>query len=210
MKILKSYDANFVFLGSRNFVHGTSIISGLFEAIHEWSLGQAEKIQSNFHKALHSQGRYDLLAARSSKVVLEKGYTAIFRVEFRQGMFLVGLKERPESVTTSTPYDEDELIKSYEITKENASATLLIPADKPLINAIVALNKKLLLSILPTEGYGRWFLARLDLELRKIDLSDAKLLNVQMINNMLAMHAKSSVKLENETIGDIYFSRRQT
>jgi hypothetical protein len=210
MEILKSYDANFGFLGSRNFVHGTSIISGLFEAINEWSLGPAEKIQSNFHTALHSQGRYDLLAARISKVVLGKGYTAIFRVESRQGKFLVGLKERTESVTTSTPYDEDELIKSYEIKTENASATLLISADKPLINAIVALNKKLLLSILPTEGYERWFLARLDLELKKVKLSDAKLLEVQMINSMLAMHAKSSVKLGNQTIGDIYFSRRKT
>lgn len=209
MNILQSYDANFVRLGSRSYVHGSSMTHSLLEAINTWSLGPIERLTATFHSILKEQGRYDLFRDFKSKQLVEKGYIVLFHLQCGKDKFLVGLKGRGLPVPVSVPYDEEEMIASCEISGAHKAASLLIHPGNPIVNFVIALNKKLLLSTLPTEGYSQWFLARYDLELRKTEFIEPELLNLEVANIIGGTNAKSLIKFGGEPIGSIYFSRKR-
>jgi len=207
MDILKSYDANFVFLGSRRYVHGTSMTYGLLEAVKSWSLGPVERVQANAHSLLKEQGRYDLIREASGKQCVERDYNMMFHVQCGSQNFFVGLKGRGEPVLDSEPYDEGKLIEDCEIIKNRKLARLTLYPEALLINIIITLNKKLLLSIFSIEGYGQWFLARYDLDLKKMHLFEPTLLEIKLVGNIGASNTNSAIILGGEPIGSIYFSR---
>jgi hypothetical protein len=180
----------------------------LLEAANTWALGTVERLAATFHSILRDQGRYDLFRDPKSRHLVEKGYIVLFHLQCGKDNFLVGLKGRGQPVPVSVPYDEEEMIASCEISEANKAASVLINPGNPIVNFIIALNKKLLLSILPTEGYSQWFLARYDLELRKTEFIEPKLLNLEVASIIGVKNAKSLIKLGSEPIGSIYFSRK--
>jgi hypothetical protein len=208
MDILKSYDANFVRLGSRGYVHGSSMTHSLLEVANTWALGPVERLRATFHSILKEQGRYDLFRDPKPKHLVKKGYIVLFHLQCEKDEFLVGIKGRGQPVSVSVPYDEEEMIASCEISGAHKAASILIHPGNPIVNFIIALNKKLLLSILPTEGYSQWFLARYDFELRKTEFIEPKLLNLEVASIIGLTNAKSLIKLGSEPIGSIYFSRK--
>ncbi|MBC2694684.1 MAG: hypothetical protein HF982_05305 [Desulfobacteraceae bacterium] len=207
MDITKSYDANFVFLENRSYVHVSSMTHGLFEAVKSWSLGHVERVQVNVHSLLKEQGRYDLFHSESGKEHVKKEYNAIFRLQCGRNVYFVGLQGRGEPVVVSEPYDEKKLIAGCEIIKDRKSATLMLHPDALVINIIIALNKKLVYTLFPSEGYGQWFLARYDLDLRKTRLIEPALLEIEVVGNIGATNTNSAIRLDGESIGSIYFSR---
>jgi len=208
MDILKSYDANFVFLGQRHYIHGSSMTHGLFEAVKSWSLGSVERVQVNVRSLLKEQGRYELFHSENGKEYMEKEYNTIIRVQCGKDIYAVGLKGRGEPVMVAEPYDEEALIADCKIIKDSKAATLLLlHLDAPVINIIIALNKKLVQTLFPSEGYGQWFLARYDLIWEKIPLIEPALLEIEVVGNIGASNTNSAIRLSGEPIGSIYFSR---
>lgn len=207
MDILKSYDANFIFLGHRRYVHGSSMTHGLFEAIESWSMMPIERVQLNIRSLLKEQGTYDLFPGESEKQHVEKEYNAMFSIQCGRGAFFVGLKGRGEPVSVSEPYNERRLIADCEIRKDRKSATLILYPEPPVINIIIALNKKLVHTLFPSEGYGQWFLSRYDLDLNKTCLPEPALLEIEVVGYIGASNTNSALKLDGQPIGSIYFSR---
>jgi len=207
MDILNSYDANFVLLGSRRYVQGSSMTYGLLEALKSWSLGPVKRVRANIRSILKEQGRYDLIRDTSAKQLIERDYNVMFHVRCGSQDFFVGLKGRVEPVSASEPYDEVKLIEDCEIIKDSKSARLTLYPEAPLINIIITLNKKLLLSIFSTEGYGQWFLSRYDLDLKKTHLLEPTLLEIEVVGNIGATNTNSAIRLSGQSIGSIYFSR---
>jgi len=207
MNILKSYDAKFTFLGHRPYVHGSSMTHGLFEAVEHWSLGSVERVQFSARSLLKEQGVYDLFHSESGQEHVKKEYNAIFRLQCGEDVFFVGLKGRGEPVLVSEPYNEEKLIADCEILKDSKSTTLILHPDALVINIIITLNKKLVSTLFPSEGYGQWFLARYDLVWEKIRLIESALLEIEVIGNIGASNTNSSIRLSGEPIGSIYFSR---
>lgn len=207
MDILKSYDAKFVFLGQRRYIHGSSMTHKLVEAVEHWSLGSVERVQVNVRSLLKEQGRYDLFHSENGKEYLEKEYNTIFRVQCGKDIYAVGLKGRGEPVVVSEPYDEEKLITGCEIIKDYKSATLMLHPDALAINIIIALNKKLVSTLFPSEGYGQWFLARYDLVWEKIRLIESALLEIEVVGNIGASNTNSTIRLGGKPVGSIYFSR---
>jgi len=207
MDISKSYDANFVFLEHRTYIQGSSMTHGLFEAVKSWSLGTVKRLQLNVRALLKEQGRYDLFCNASEKHSVEKEYNAMFRLQCGEDVFFVGLKGREKTVSVYEPYDEEKLIADCQIHKDSKSATLILHTDALVINIIIALNKKLVSTLFPSEGYGQWFLARYDLIWEKIHLIEQVLLEIEVVGNIGASNTKSAIRLGGESIGSIYFSR---
>jgi hypothetical protein len=207
MDILKSYDANFVFLENRSYIHGSSMTHGLFEAVKNWSLGPVERVQVNVRSLLKEQGTYDLFHSKSGKEHVEKDYNAVFRLQCSKDVYFVGLKGRGEAVAVSEPYDEEALIADCKIIKDSKSATLMLHPDALLINIIIALNKKLVYALFPSEGYDQWFLARYDLVWEKIRPIESALLEIKVVANIGASNTNSAITLGGESVGSIYFSR---
>jgi hypothetical protein len=206
--ILKSYDANFVFLGQRRYVHGSSMTHGLFEAFKNWSLGPIQRLQAQVRSFLKEQGRYDLFCSENGERSLGQEYNTIFRVQCAKNIYAVGLRGRGESVMLSEPYAEEALIEDYKILKDSKSATLLLQPNALVVNVIIVLNKKLVSAIFPSEGYGQWFLARYDLVWDKIRLIEQELLEIELVGNIGASNTNSAIRLGGEKIGSIYFSRK--
>lgn len=207
MDIMKSYDANFVFLEHRSYIHGSSMTHGLFEAVENWSLGTVKRLQLNVRSLLKEQGSYDLFCDANEKHSIEKEYNAMFHLQCGEDVFFVGLKGREEPVTVSEPYDEEALIADCEILKDFKSATLMLHPDALAINIIIALNNKLVSTLFPSEGYGQWFLARYDLVWEKIRLIESALLEIKVVGNIGASNTNSAIRLGGESVGSIYFSR---
>ena len=207
MDITKSYDANFVFLENRSYVHGSSMTHGLFEAVKSWSLGPVGRVQVNVRSLLKEQGRYDLFRSENGKEHVKKEYNAMFRLQCGRNVYFVGLKGRGKPVVVSEPYDEEKLIAGCEIIKDRKSATLMLHPDALAINIIIALNKKLVYALFSSEGYGQWFLARYDLACEKIHLIEPALLQIVLVGSIGASNTNSVISLGGEPIGSIYFSR---
>jgi len=207
MDILKSYDAKFVFLEHRSYVQGSSMTHGLFEAAKSWSLGSVKQLQLNVRSLLKEQGRYDLFSNDNNKPIIKKEYNAMFRLQCGEDVFFVGLKGREEPVLISEPYDEEKLIADCKILKDSKSAALMLYPDALVINIIIALNKKLVSTLFPSEGYGQWFLVRFDLVSEKIRLIEPALLEIEVVGNIGASNTNSTIRLDGESIGSIYFSR---
>ena len=209
MDILKSYDANFVFLEHRRYIQGSSMTHGLFEAVESWSLGPVERVQVNVRSLLKEHGTYDLFYSERGKGDVGKEYNATFRVQCGKDMYAVGLKGRGEPVVVSEPYDEDKLIAGCKIIKEHKSATLMLHPDALVINIIIALNKKLVYTLFSSEGYGQWFLARYDLVWKKLRPIKPALLEIKVVGSIGASSTNSAIRLGGESIGSIYFSRKK-
>jgi len=94
MDILKSYNAKFVFLGQRNYVHGTSMTHGLFEAVKSWSLGSVGRVQLNVYSLLKEQGRFSLFDSGSGEASVKKEYQAMFRLQCENDDYIVELAGR--------------------------------------------------------------------------------------------------------------------
>ena len=208
MDILKSYDAKFVFLGQRNYIQGSTMTHALFEAAESWSLGSVERVQLNVHSLLKEQGRYNLYRNGRWKGQVKKEYNAIFRLQCNSHVYLVELKGRGENVTVSLPYDEEKLIANCEIIKHRKSATLIMHPNALIVNAIIALNKKLVNTLFPSERFGQWFLTRYDLAWEKMSLMAPALLEIEVVGNIGASNTNSAIRLVGEPIGSIYFSRK--
>ena len=207
MDILKSYDANFVFLEHRSYIQGSSMTHGLLEAVKSWSLGSVKQLQLNVLSLLKEQGRYDLFYSESGKEHVKKEYNAIFRLRCGEDVFFIGLKGQGKPVLVSEPYNEEKLIVDCEILKDSKSAMLMLYPDALVINTIIALNKKLVSTLFPSEGYGQWFLARYDLLWEKIRPIDSALLEIKVVANIGASNTNSAIRLGGESVGSIYFSR---
>jgi hypothetical protein len=180
----------------------------LLEAVNTWAFGPVERLRADFHSTLKEQGRYDLFRDTKSKHLMEKGYIVLFHLQCGKNAYLVGLKGRGKPVQESVPYDEEEMIKSCEILKAHNTASVLVYPRNPIINFVIALNKKLLQTCLPKKGYSQWFLSRYDLNLKKTELVQPKLLFLEVAGIIGLTNAKTLIKLGNEYIGSIYFSRK--
>ena len=207
MSALKSYEKRFVYLEQRQYVHGTSMSSGLFETVALWDLGAIEKIQMNIHSSLTEHGRYDLYPINDKPHLSEKGYNALFRLACDTGTYVVGLKGNGERVSDRRPYDEDSLVNGYHVVQANKSAVFKLNTKLPLLNVLIALNKKLVNRLFPAEGYGQWFLSRYDLDWAEACRNIPETLEIKIAGNIGLGHTFSTIIMGETTMGSIYFSR---
>ncbi len=207
MDILKSYDATFVFLGQRNYIQGSSMTHGLFEAVENWSLGSVERVQLNVHSLLKEQGRYNLFHSEWEQASVKKEYNAIFRLQCKNNDYLVELKGRGKPVIFSEPYDEEKMIADCEIIKHRKSAALILNPNTLVINAIIALNKKLVNTLFPSEEYSQCSWPDM-IWLGTSGLTSPALLGIEVVGNIGASNTNSAIRLAGEPVGSVYFSRK--
>jgi len=207
MKILKSRNANFNFLGARHYVQGATLIEGLLAALAYWGIGPVDRIQGNFRILLTEDGRYDLLDGNETQDATIENYNVLFHIRCRESNFLVGLKGRGKPVTKSVPYDEEALISCSVINADQRSATVLISPGSPLINPLIALNKRLVSAVFPTQGFGQWFLSRYDIIFRRTRIEVPRRLGIRIIGSIGASNTVSAVDLDDDPVGTIHFSR---
>lgn len=207
MEMKEVFDINFVFLENRKYVHGTSMTNGLISSVNHWGLGSIEKLVASFHRRINEHGRYVLFKDAKITSLTEHGYCAVFNAYSGKDAYLIGLKGRGEPVVESVPYDEEGLIASCETLIDDKSVLLECEPPKPVLNVLIALNKKLHLALYPSGGFGRWYLAKFDLKWRPVVADVRKLLKVSILRNIKGLSSKSLVEINGEEAGYLYFAR---
>ena len=163
----------------------------------------------NIHSSLKEHGIYDLYPIDEKPHLSGKGYNTLFRLSCDAGTYVVGLKGNGSPVLTAQPYDEDRLVEGYHFIEAAKSAVLELQPKASLLNALIALNKKLVNGFFPSEGYGHWVLSRYELAWNSAHISHSEVLEVKIAGNIGLGHTHSTIKLGGASIGSIYFSRNQ-
>ena len=183
---------------------------GLMKAMDYWfSAQQIKKLSLFVHNPLREQGKYVLLSIDNKTIHIEQNCSAFFRLKGNHNTLEVALIGRGEPICASEPYDEEKLIKSYDIIKERKAALIELKGTTLSINIIIALNKKLVKFLFPTIEGPPWILSKYDLLWNKLMMNDCALLEIQLAGMIGQNNSKSELMLGEEKIGSIYFSRKK-
>ena len=205
----KSYQPDFHLLGKRKYVHGTSQTHVLMEALKSWNIQGIERVVGAFHEVLVTGGAYWLYFSKSEQIESGKKFTASYIVETMEpARYYIGFEPQGETVVESVPYDEDAIVSHGTILEDTRSATLACKPEFHLFNTIVALNKRLHLSILPRDKDTQWFFGNYELKWPNlINRGEADILEVTIQSAFNNNYTRSKVVLNGEAIGTVSFVR---
>jgi len=204
----KSFVSDFSYWGSRTYVHGSHMIYGLQDAVTAWQLGAIMNMSAQYRSKLESQGIYLLYENKDEWQSDQKQFCSSFDITTSAGHFFVGLTpDSSKAVAGRLPDNEDEIVASHTIDKETMIAAVIDYPEQLKVNAMIALHKKLLFALLPTEGYTPWLLGRLDLDLGRCAQAPGGTITVRLISNILNRAVRSAVSIDGQPVGEIYFNR---
>lgn len=204
MKIYTEFD----FLGSRTYIHSTSWLYKLLKLLkinnYISADNEIKKIDAVFRHKSDKQGYY----------IIDEEYEGnigtYFNISLADRKIKAFYAEDKETVTNRISYDEDALADKCNIYYDERKASVIIDNYDTIYNVIVALNKKLLLDILPKENYTSWSVGKFSIYWDIMHNNPiGKELSVNVTNNIDNMYVKSKIYLQNEAIGSIDYARNK-
>jgi hypothetical protein len=192
---------NFSFKGARNYVQGPDILDAWCDALAENGHRELANLDITFHRMVAHQ------AVAREVPGLEDGAeppNAMLRFMENEAQRTWILEETDEAITERGPYDEETLINASHL--EPAQQSIRVKPLQNYSNAeiVVALNKALLLKLLP-EAKGKWLFTRLQLarSFRHLTFSN---LEVRFLGHSNYRITRSRVFGDGEPLGSIFFS----
>lgn len=194
----KYWNLDLPYKGSRDYLHGTDIISKLLEEI-----GAVESIVFQFHKvAIHPlRACYiadsDIMRFRS---INNTCAIVVFTAPNKEKKVVALLEDEKQSVSSRIQYNEpeaimDSIVDGNSIAQKNNDCFTFF-------EQIVALNKELL-----NELFGRkeWLFTRLDLKEYPIKIDN---ISIEFVHEVGGSIYKSNMLSNNVLLGCIFFSPR--
>jgi hypothetical protein len=183
---------SFCFKGERNYIHGTDIVPGLFDAFTDEEISNIDIkfngiVQSNL-VLLEGTEQDD---AKVNARIMCDGTEKFFQ-----------LVESDQKVECRHGYDESLIISNTDLRLEDKSIDLKEITGFTFWENFVAMNKFLLQKVFPDEK-GKWYFTRLE-QTRVIDHD--VLITVKLIKNFNFRLTKSDILCGDEVIGSVYFS----
>ncbi len=201
------YDSNFSFWGQRSYVHGSHMIYELEKACEFWEIGKIQKLSASFKIPLEFQGRYHLFRDQIEYRNRVKDFCATFKFSANDIEYYSGIEAIMHSkVEKKIPDNEDVIVSGYKIDKINNKAILSEYPNPLLINAVIALNKKLVNKNSYNNKKKSWFMARIDLNLSECRDSEKVPIELQLIGIIGNKMALTKVYIGKKNVGDLYFN----
>ncbi|MAZ77369.1 MAG: hypothetical protein CMF39_01655 [Legionellaceae bacterium] len=203
----KIFNAEFVLLDKRDYVHATSMIEQLFKASVFWRLGSIRSYELKIHRPLYSQGKYLLLNESGDES--KHDVVASFNVTTDKEEYKIVLISTDQGELIRKEYDENGLVAKANYDPASRSIRLPVSGIKQFANIVISLNKALLSNACPGKN-GKWYCRRIKLDWSVVEgrLGVAEL--VLQLSKMLGDHdSKSNVMLDEINVGWVYFSRRK-
>jgi len=182
----------FCFKGSRNYVHGTDIVSKLLAQKSSKSLTRIDL-------------RFNGIATTGLMLVEEHSNPdAKVNVRWMENGELrtYQLIANGEEIDCRYEYEEDSILEKTTLDLDSQSVHLNEISGYSLCENFVALNKYLLNRLYPEEK-GKWYFTRL--ELSEI-YPEESLITVKFIKNFNFRLVKSEVLVNGNAIGSVYFT----
>lgn len=197
----------FKYKGGRDYVHGTDVFIQMIDGIKKKYDINDNKVDIDMSIYKVTKNCVDIYEVSNSKIDLKPNI--VFNItdnnNVKETFFLV---ENDEPVTERYEYPEDKIISSANFDAGTKTISTLGLGDFDFIENVVALNKGLL-------GYlyndstlrGKWYFTKV--RLRNFDFSDTinfSTLEISLKKNLDFKLTDSEIKLNGNTIGNIYFS----
>lgn len=208
MAVTNVFESDYAFWGERDYVHGSHMIYGLFDAIAAWELNHIKHISASFRSNMKEQGNYLLYINGQDMLPFKETLYADFKISTRDNAYLIGLVGNGKSVTKRLIDDETVLIQRGFINFKEMSASITDFNRERFVNVIIALNKKIHIEILDEGISRRWQMARLDLQWGSADIGQVKEIYIRIEKNVGNRMTKSIVLLNGNKFGEIYFNRK--
>tara|TARA_Y100000588_G_C14140514_1_gene875847 strand:+ start:190 stop:834 length:645 start_codon:yes stop_codon:yes gene_type:complete len=201
------YYSNFFRLGQRNYVQGSTLVQGLLEAIKQWNLGSLNQLKVSCHTMLNEQGCYELLCEDDPNAAQKtKQCATLFNVNCDGVAYFVILNGTQKEVTTSIPYDEASMVSTHQFDSNEKTIRIKWENQCELLKLLIALNKVLLNKLLPSEKHGKWIFYKCDLNWQSLHAANG-ILTLQLKGNLGLQSALSNIYLNDNLLGNIFFSR---
>lgn len=185
-------ELHFCFKGSRNYVHGTDIVSQLLKVFVNQNISDIDlKFNGITQTNLSLIEGHESPDAKVNIRLKETGEERSYQ-----------LVENNAIIECHYEYDEDQIITNCHLDLTNQQITLQQTTGLTLCENFVAMNKHLLQSLF-LEPKGKWYFTRL--EQSKI-IPDDVLITVKLIKNFNFRLTKSDIWVGDECIGSVYFT----
>jgi len=203
MKMLHEKEIFFKFKGNRNYVHGTDIFDNVLKNVRFFLKNYPTKINGSFHRFLTSNGI--LRIYNHDEAVDRENIFALFCIQQETASFLITITSSDSAIPSSYHYDEDNVLHNLVI--ENDTAKMLAKSSYTYIEQIVAMTKKLHLTLYPNANKN-WLFTKIEIN----DLVDPSLypnhqLLIKSIKNFHYRLTQSAIILDDNLVGNIWFSQ---
>lgn len=190
----KAFDLEFCFKGNRKYVHGTDIFTNLTKHLNR----NIKKIDIAFHGISLNNMRF------STEKVEDTEVKVTFRCHHDANKIKLFGIETNKDIDCHYEYLEENIITGSIINIEKKTITLSTPTQYSFIEHIVAMNKALLEKLYNNIN-GKWYFTRLQLS-ENIQMNDVSSLQLILTSNFQFKLTKSTVIVNDEEAGFIYFS----
>ena len=207
MKIVKSDDVVFKFVGDRNYVQATTLIHSLVEILLSWGYEGVRHVNGTFHKSVAENGRFDLLDVQDIKGLSRAGYLSVFSVTTYDRNLIVGLRGNGVPILRRIADDEEMIVQGHEVNIDEKWAAAQMKPNRRLLNGVTTLNKKLHAVLFESTGFGQWFLAKCDVDWQQPELARACELKLTLKGKIGSIGTKTRIEVDSEKRGYIYFAR---
>lgn len=191
----------FKYKGARKYVHGTDIFNKTVNTLKQHGI-KINQLSMSINDVVFSNLDLSIVDDKS-----EIGNSSVrFEIESNEKSFYCTLKENGTKVDGKYEYPEEDIIAASNIVKENNEITLSQNLNYTTIEKVVALNKGLLEQLFPSAG-GKWYFVKL--EITDAFFERPEIINVKMVRNMKLRLVKSSIEINNQVVGGIFFSLKK-
>lgn len=209
MRVIASAAFPAHFLGSRTYLHSTTIVPALREVCAEnFHLPPLQRLSAQFHALTDHQGIFDLLDEVGNESLMRNGYIASFKLTAGETLWIVGLKPAADRITEQREFDEDALVSRSTLNVAQQSVTLLQPQGDALA-VVIALNKRLHAALFESEGYEKWLLSKLDIHGDFFRLASLAEIRLQLKSSLAGVNTKVDITVNNQSVGTLHFSRKK-
>lgn len=196
---MQARQVTFKFKGARNYIHGTD----MFNAVISGATGATiENIRFTIHDFVHTPVCQLYSADNKEDLSHVQGICARFQYDENGITHCFALAESDGDANSGEryEYDEDRIVSLCALEQDK----IVLKEHSPFtfIETAVAMNKHMHQQLFP-DAPGKWIFTKIDLN-TAIDARDN--LALQLKHNMNYRLTKSDILLNNNKVGDIYFS----
>ncbi len=193
---------NLPYWGKRNYLHSSQILSDLENLLPALKMDNCIRLNGKFRTFLHTQGEFFFIDTSSVSTP-----HAAFVLQDKDNKISIGLRPIQELVTDSIYDDENEIIQHGTTNTKDQTAVINDYNCNRFFAVLVALNKKLIYSILPVENDTAWILAQIDLETPFKHTKRTARIECRVASVIAERMVKTTIYVDGKSIGSTVFTK---
>jgi len=205
MHTLKKYFSQFVRLGNRQYIQGSTLIDGCLDAAENWHLGKIRTMKCEFRALLNEQGVYHLLDSPSKEFA--KSFSAMFVVVTDKGLYQIGLNGNFDGNVPQEKYDEEGLVNVAILDRLQKTISIFWCQSQSYSRVVVALFKKMLNIMYADDHYSGWIFFQSDTDYVSLLTIETGKLEITLKAYIANQSAKGQISIDGKRVGTIFFTR---